>query len=144
MTSIKRPAAALAAAALAFTLTACGGGSSDAPDNASVDEFCEAMNDTSVIDEVDEEDHEAQADAAHEQADKLREVGTPEDMPEDAREGWEAFIDWMGEVDADDVEAASNAEDPNKFMEEEFETDKENIEALFTYMGENCSGTTGE
>ena len=48
-----------------------------------------------------------QADAAHEVADKFNDVGTPEDMPEDARNGFEVFIGFLGDVDADDIEAFS-------------------------------------
>lgn len=71
---------ALAAVALAG-LTACGGPEgSEAPTDASKDEFC------TVINGLDTSDPEGFVD-------DLVEVGTPSDIPDEAREGFEVMVD---------------------------------------------------
>src|SRR3546814_9804235 len=110
-TRIKRPAAAAGAAVLlAFSLTACGGG---APTDASVKDFCAAVNDESAYEDLDFEnpDPEAFLDAIKKQAEKLEEIGTPEDIPDDAREGFEISPDQVDELNADDLDFESE-EDP--------------------------------
>ena len=81
----------IAAALLVISAAGCGGddegGSdgdrprgSDAPRNASVEDFCATFEETSLI---------SGADAAK----RLAETGTPADIPEDARRGFEYLID---------------------------------------------------
>ena len=132
MTRIKRPAAAVGAAVLlAFSLSACGG----APTDASDEDFCEAYNGISALGEADGEDYEAQAEAANEYADELEEVGTPEDIPDDARKGFEVWVEVLGDVNADDLED----EDAQKAIEEKYEDDEDDVTAFFEYAGETCA-----
>ena len=104
MTRFKRPAAAAGAAALlAFSLSACGGGGgSDAPTDASKDEFCESWNsafeDISAAEPTDE-DFEAFQDAVADLAD----VGTPDGISDEQREGFEVFVDAVADASADDL-----------------------------------------
>ena len=129
MTRIKRPVAAVGSAVLlAFSLSACGG----APTDASTDDFCEAYNDQSA---EGGEDAESQADALNEYAEKLEEVGTPEDIDDEARDGFEVLVEAFGDVSADDLED----EEAQKALEEKYEDDEDAVDAFFEYAGETCA-----
>lgn len=144
MTRIKRPAAALAAAVLlALSLTACGGDGDDgsanddegAPTEASEDEFCEVFREAeSAGEDLEDDDFDGQADLLNEYADKLDEIGTPEDIPDDARHGFEVLVEAFGDVRPDDLED----EDAGKALEEKYEDDREDVEAFFDYYLETC------
>jgi hypothetical protein len=105
MTRFKRPAAAAGAAALlAFSLSACGGSDgADAPTDASKDEFCESVNDAfnniTTTDEPSDEDFEKFQDAVAD----LGEVGTPEGISDEQREGFEVFVDAVADASTDDL-----------------------------------------
>ncbi len=130
MTRIKRPAAAVGAAVLlAFSLSACGG----APTDASKDDFCEAVNDQSAFEGVDIEDADAYVDALKEQAESLEEVGTPDDISDDAREGFDVYIDAIGDIDADDIENPDDLEDAIS------KDDQDKVEKFFEYQAETCT-----
>lgn len=121
MTRIKRPAAAVGAAVLlAFSLTACGG----APTDASKDDFCKVALDQPGDD----------VDAIHNWADDLEEVGTPEDIPDDARDGFETLIDVAKDINEDDLKEDSNFED--EFSDEE----QDNFAAYGEYLTKTCIG----
>ncbi len=129
MTRIKRPVAAVGAAVLlGFSLSACGG----APTDASKDDFCDAVNSDALAD-VDFSDEDAYLDAVQEQAEELEDVGTPDDISDDAREGFEIYVDAIGDLDSDDLE---NPED----LEGEFSDDEnEKVGEFFTYQAETCT-----
>jgi len=132
MTRIKRPAAAVGAAVLlAFSLSACGG----APTDASEEDFCEAYNGIAEVGEIDEDDFDAQADAANDYAEELEEVGTPENIPDDARKGFEVWVEVFGDLDADDLED----EDAQKAIEDKYEDDEDDVEAFSAYAAETCT-----
>jgi len=131
MTRIKRPAAAVGAAALlAFSLSACGG----APTDASEKDFCKAYNDSAFNADIDEDDFDAQADALNEYAEKLDEVGTPEDIPDDARKGFEVIVEAFGDVNADDLED----EDAQQAIEDKYKDDEDDVSAFFAYATTTC------
>ena len=128
MTRIKRPAAAFGAAVLlAFSLSACGG----APDDASKDDFCDAVNSDALTD-VDISDSEAYLDALKKQADELEDVG-PEDISDDAREGFEVYIDAIKDVDADDLKNPDDLEDAIS------EDDQDKVGKFFEYQATTCT-----
>lgn len=146
MTQLKRCTAATAAALFVFALSACGddGDDKDNKDSsseeqegpaadASEEDFCEAFNDPSLTD-VAEDDYEAQADALHNYADGLEDVGTPEGIPDDARNGYEVLVEAYHEIEADDLED----EDAQAELEEKYKDDEDDIEAFFTYAAEKC------
>lgn len=95
---MKRSAVALAAAGvLTAALTACGGGGSDAssaPKAASTSDFCGAYDYAAnpAFAKLGSHDYAGAADAAHQIADKLRKVGTPSDIPREARAGYETLV----------------------------------------------------
>lgn len=135
MTTLKRRAAAISAPLLlAVTLTACGGGASGAPDDASVEDFCDVFLDDSGSD-IDPDDNGALLDAIQEQADRLADVGTPEDFDEEAREGFEVFVDVVSDFDEGDIEDLDSA-DPGDIVSEE---DADKVTAFFTAGGEACT-----
>ena len=112
-----------------------GDGAADAPKNATVEEFCQPFVD--MYDDVVAKGAEiSDADAvtiAKDTAEKLREAGTPEDMPEDARKGWELVIEKLADLDDDatkeEVQAAQNLS----------QEEQEYSHALAKYVAENCA-----
>lgn len=151
MTSLKRSIAAATAAFFVFSLSACGdsdkgddkddkdkgSSASEEPEgpaaDASEDDFCGAFSDESLGD-VAEDDFEAQADALHDYADALEDVGTPEDIPDDARKGYEVLLEAYRDIEAGDLED----EDAQAELEEKYKDDEDDIEAFFTYATEKC------
>lgn len=139
MTRIKRPIIAAGAATLmALSLAACGG---SAPADASTEEFCEVTNDTSWFTDIEEDDYDGFVDAIKEYVDRLEEVGTPEDISDEAREGFELQIEAAGDISADDLrdaEDSGSAESP--FETDLSEEDIEKVTAFQTYQAETCGG----
>jgi hypothetical protein len=138
--NIKRFAAASGTAVLlAFSLTACGG---DAPTDASTDDFCEAFNaQSAVFTELDPEaspadQAEALTDGLKEYAEKLEEVGTPEGISDEAREGFEITVDELGDLDEGDVEKA--IEDGDSNFAGISDEDEEKANAFNEYASEEC------
>lgn len=140
MTPIKRPiAAAGAAVLLALSLSACGGG---APTDASKEDFCDVTQNQEdgekAFEAISEEDWDKAADLIKEQADKVEEVGTPDDISDDAREGFEIQLDAAKSLDGDDIEkAVKDEEDP--FESDLSDDDKDKVEAYSEYESETCS-----
>lgn len=101
-------------------LSACGGGYTapeDAPTDASVEEFCGVTEDIETDDSKDEV------------IDAFTSVGTPEDMTDEQRESWEAYVGVLESIDddasfSDASDALSGATD--------------DIEGYTTYLAENC------
>jgi hypothetical protein len=138
MNRIKRPAAAVGAAVLAFSLTACGGG---APEDASKDEFCEGFGNVfePLINlSADEEPTEDQWEEFQDATGEMEDIGTPEDISEDEREGFEVFIEAVGEADYDDVKDAEDDEFPGVDKE-----DNDKVTAFFGYATETCPEAFG-
>lgn len=153
MRTPKRSMAAATAALFIFSLSACGdsdkgddkgsdkddkdSSSSEEPEgpaaDASEDDFCGAFSNEDLA-EVDEEDFEAQADALHDYADALEDVGTPDDIPDDARDGYEVLLEAYRDIEAGDLED----EDAQADLEEKYKDDQDDIEAFFTYATEKC------
>ena len=106
--------------------TACGDDADDAPDDASKDDFC------SVIEEAPTEEKPSQEDV-DEWADKLKDTGTPDDIPDDARNGYEVLVDALEDVDVDDIDDGGNIED---FVEDA--DDREDVDAFFRYLASEC------
>lgn len=141
MTPLKRPlAAAGAAVLLALSLSACGGG---APTDASEADFCEAVQGNAGSAEFgqafQDEDWDKLADLIKEQLEEIEEVGTPEDIPDDAREGFEIQLDQVGDLSADDVEKAFTDGEDNPFAVEVSDEEKEKVEAFTAYQVETCT-----
>jgi hypothetical protein len=81
-------------------LAGCGGDS--APADASEADFCEGYGNLfTKLADMDPEDPSTGIRAMKEWASDMEEVGTPEDMPDDAREGFETMLEQIGQIDED-------------------------------------------
>lgn len=135
-----------ALAALALLLAGCGGdgggAATDAPSDASRTDFCEAYTQGFLeamgdIDPEASEQEQAEAIVASLKtfAEDMAEVGTPADMSEEAREGFELTLSSIEDLDADDLqdeEAMAELEDQLSG------DDKAAAEALNSYVTANC------
>ena len=92
------------------------------PADASKEDFCKVAVDAPGED----------VDAIHDWAGRLEEVGTPEDIPDDARDGFELLVELAADIDEEDLE--------NDSLEDEFSADeKAHFEAYGAYIGETCA-----
>lgn len=98
-----------AALLVAAVSTACGS-SGGAPADASEEEFCDAQS--SLIENLLPDDmtdpqmptNEEMAESVKDWGDEIEEVGTPEDIPDEARAGFEAIVDQAQGIDASDFD----------------------------------------
>ena len=129
-------------------LAGCGGSDSDGdsggdsggmPTNASTEEFC--GNFQSLSDDLSELDADSEASEAikalHDAADSMRETGTPEDIPADARHGLEVTLDAVTELPED-----ADAEDISKLEDGMSEMDQEDSDAFDSYLSDTCPDLT--
>ncbi len=159
MTSLKRRiACAGAPVLLALSLTACGSDSSDsseaapdaevtgaaaAPADASKDDFCEAYtfepdfpDDPASLSE--DEQVSLVSDTLQQIQDKLASVGTPSDIPDDARAGYELSVDAVGSLNEDEIRAAVLAqEDP--FTDLFGADEQQDVDAFDSWSKEYCA-----
>ena len=117
--------------------------SSDTGGEISVEEFCEPfqtyMDSFLDVDITAPEEEQVQTlvGAIKDYAAALDDLGTPEGMPDDAREGKEVLVDWAEDLDLDHFTSIEDFEN----FEDEF-SDDENAagEAFFAYAEKTCSG----
>ena len=110
---------------VAGTATACGGDGGDAggaPEDASVEEFCKPFTDAADDAKVGDV------------ADELRDVGTPEDIPDDARKGFEFLIENAEDLDKNQETLDDEEAFKDKYGDDEFAQ----IEAFIEYLGKTC------
>ena len=105
------------------------------PTNASVEEFCGTFLDlieqaSQAGDKISDEDAIA---LAKDLADKLSEVGTPEDMPEDARRAFETAIEKIQAIPDDATQDEMQAA-----AAELTEAEKKDQESLSRYIIDTC------
>jgi hypothetical protein len=122
--------------------SACGGGSG-APSDASREEFCDTANsllsdlvpeDTSTPELPSDED---MAQAVEDWGSRMEEVGTPQDIPGDAREGFESVVERAREIDAADF-ALDDLEDLGTGGADASAEEKEQAEAFGDYLTDTC------
>ena len=104
---------------VAGTTAACGG---SAPTDASVEDFCHEYTQSN--------DDESGEDAAK----RLEETGTPKDMPDDARHGFEVIIKFAKKDDGDMSE-----DDKQKEYEDLSDGDKDDVDAFISYAADKCA-----
>jgi len=141
-TRMRRLGAAAGLAIAATTLTACGGGSgSDAPENASTEDFCNAIDPRKAMGDLDmeelaglseDEQKEKAKEVLQSWAEGLADVGTPENIPDDARKGYEEAVDQIEEIDWD-----ASMEDVEKQLDD-LETDSDDTDAFEEYVKDEC------
>lgn len=119
---MKKMAIAASLLLVGIGTSACGGDSNSAPTDASMETFCSTL--TSIADDASAEDV----------AEALTKVGTPSDIPADARAGFEFMVDNAKELEEFDPSDASALED--KFGA----TDAKNMTAFVNYLVSSCVG----
>lgn len=122
---------------------ACGGGSG-APESASKDDFCTAQ--TSLFTSLDLGDgtelpsEKDLADAMHTWADKIEEVGTPENISDDARKGFEETVKAAHDVSEADLKSP----DLDSLEADMSDEAKKQVEAFTTYVNDTCGSMFGD
>ena len=110
---------------VALSVTACGGSdeakATSAPEKASVKEFCSTFQDL------------GNEDSGKKVATMLSEVGTPEDIPADARYGFEVLVDKIGGLDKDPSQDQLTA-----LSKDLSAGDLKDVTAFFTYAASTC------
>jgi hypothetical protein len=108
-TSRTRLTVSTAALLIGAAASACGGGGSGggAPSDASEKEFCQTQS--SLLEDLMPDmsstelpSDEQMAKAVKDWAKKIEQVGTPDDISDDARKGFEAMVEQANEIDASD------------------------------------------
>jgi hypothetical protein len=114
------------------SVVGCGGGG--APTDASEKEFCDSL--TSVFDDIDMSEQPSEKEALaliKAWAKDMQEVGTPENISDDARDGFELMIEQVGELKEDD-----SAADLEKLDESLSDSEKKATEAFEKYSTDTC------
>lgn len=124
---------------------ACGGGSgSGAPESASKDDFCSAQQ--SLFTSLDLGDgtelpsEKELADAMHTWADKIEEVGTPENISDDARKGFEETVKAAHDVSEADLKSP----DLDSLEADMSDEAKKQVEAFSSYVNDTCGSMFGD
>ncbi|MCR1781213.1 hypothetical protein KVF89_01580 [Nocardioides carbamazepini] len=144
MTPIKRPLAiAGAAVLLGLTLTACGG--SSYPTDASEKEFCEGFGDVITVTgavEGDEptEDEWKDLQKAYED---LGDIGTPKDIGDTERNGFEVMVDTITDLDYDEAKKSFGDEDGDDSIPGVSKDDEKDVDKFSDYLQDTCADQLG-
>ena len=122
--------------------TACGGGGG-APTDASEKDFCDTQS--SLLGDLLPDDmtnpevptNDEMAKAVKDWGKELEEVGTPEDIPEDARAGFEAVVKQTKEIDASDF-SIEKLEELEQGGADASEKAQKQAQAFTDYLTEKC------
>jgi ABC-type phosphate transport system substrate-binding protein len=121
--------------------SACGGGSgSGAPTDASKDDFCKSYTElfTSMVgDGTSVPSNDEMAKAVKDWASALEETGTPSDISDDARAGFEDLIEQANDIDAEDF-SIDKLEELAQGGNEASEEAKKQATAFATYLTDTC------
>ena len=128
---------ALVAASLVLVVggaAACTGDDNGGEDAPSADEFCGALKEFQdrFADVDPSKDLEGYIRNLKEQADRLEDVGTPSNIPDDAREGFEITVDRIHDLPDDATE------DDLGSLGDVSEADQKKLDALESYIEETC------
>lgn len=127
---------ALLAASLvlvAGTAVGCGGGP---PTDASAKDFCKVFDDFNVAATELGEDAETadRIKAIKDVGKELEEVGTPEDISDDARAGFEVTVEAIADIPDD-----ASEEEMDKYLEDSLsDEEQKQSEAFDDYVSETC------
>ncbi|MBM0126588.1 hypothetical protein [Pimelobacter simplex] len=144
MTPIKRPlAAAGAAVLLGLTLTACGG--SSYPSDASEKEFCGGVEDvlTATTSVSGEEPTESEWEKLQEAYGDLGDIGTPEDISDAERNGFEVIVDAITDLDYDEAKKSFGDEDGEDSIPGVSKDDEKDADKFFEYIQKTCADQLG-
>lgn len=131
----------LAAATLALvagTTAACG--ADGPPADASTEDFCKVFDDfyAELQDLGAESETADQVQALKDTGEELAEVGTPDDIPDEAREGFELAIQTIEDLPDDATE-----EEISKLEEDFSDAEQEQSDAFDDYLSETCETPAG-
>jgi len=116
------------------------GASDDAGDDASTEAFCGAFKDfASSFFEVDTTDPAAVVQVLKEEADKLRQVGTPDDIPDSAEEGLGLVLDAIDGLPDD-----ATLDDIEKIDQGFSEDDEAKADEFSQYLSDTCPDLEGD
>lgn len=128
---------ALLAASLVLvggTALGCSGGGGGAPTDASEEDYCASyqslFDDMSTMTDATDAEIIAQI---KDWATTMEETGTPEDMPEDARAGFETTVTLINDLDDD-----AQQEDFEKIDEDLTEEETAQVDEFDTYTTDTC------
>lgn len=129
--NLRRAPGAVVLLALALPLSACGG----APTDASKSDFCAAVTDRSWADDLGAApDGDAIVDGLEGWGDDLAETGTPDDIPDEAREGFDITVDYLGDLDPADFDDLDDVDPAADLTSDE----EEKVEAFNEYVAATC------
>lgn len=127
----------------AVTSACGGGGAGGAPSDASESDFCDTQ--TSLLEDLLPDDltnpevptNEEMAAVVKDWGQRLEEVGTPEDIPDDARKGFESVVQQASDIDASDfsIDKLEELEQGGKDASAEVEAQ---ASAFSDYLTEKC------
>lgn len=147
LSRISRPLVALGfGTVLAAGLTACGGSdvdsSTSAPEGASKKEYCKAaeavFGGTALSDAVKDKDWDKLADRIHEGAEKLEEVGTPDGISKEARDGFGIQVNALKKIEAGDLEKAFEKPTGDPFDITISKADQKKAQTYLEYQLKTC------
>lgn len=120
------------------TAPADGGGDAvaEAPTDADPQTFCEAL--TTEPPGSDSEDVGELQDAITVYADRLAEVGTPADLAGEAREGFEVYVSFLGDLSDEDARVFADGDDDALFQLFD-ESDGALVESFYEAAGTLCT-----
>ena len=129
-------------ALMGATLAGCGGDGSGAPADASKTDFCKAMGSVfegMTPDDVENMTPEKGMDRLRDWADEMEKTGTPEDISDDARAGFEKTIEMVRDLPDDATE-----KDFDKADDDMSKTEEKNSEAFDDYTMKTCPDLGGD
>ena len=117
---------------VAASLVLVAGGATACSGSASKEDFCKGYDDflQALADADSEKDYGEQLKAA---ASDFEDVGTPEDIPDDAKEGLETVLEAIEGLDDD-----ATPEDIQKLNEDLSEDENKKAEAFEEYLSKTC------
>jgi hypothetical protein len=117
-----------------------GGGGDAAPDNASKAEFCSSFGNLfeGIMSAATGGDESDTIKSLKDGASELADTGTPEDIPDDARHGFEVFVNAIDEID--DNADLSNLDDLGGDVSA---ADQADVEAFITWAVGECPDALG-
>lgn len=126
-----KPALIAATIVLLGGAAGCAGG---APTDAAAEDFCDSYNSlfTDMAQMSDASEQEVIA-TIKEWGARMEETGTPEDIPDEARAGFEETVAMIGDLEAD-----ASQEDFDKIEQDLTDEQKEQVDAFDKYTTDTC------
>ena len=116
---------------MAASLVLVAGGATACSNSASKDEFCNGYED--FIKALFKAEGDNYGEQLKDAASEFEDVGTPDDIPDDAKEGLEIVMEKIQEIDDD-----ATAEDVQNLDEDLSEDDQKKADAFEEYLQKTC------